>query len=399
MHYGLPDDKSPVSSNFVRNMDARRTRSHAALTSVADGEAMAPATADLLAGIPTAHLSGLAGGIALPALAVLTRRRLDVLAILLLSTAGVHLGLAAGHARTSPVLAVLFVLDGLAYLVLVALPRRRWWRPAAAALLLGTILAYLVYVGIGREASEPVGVADKLLEVVALGLVLHPRRGRAGRWKTASAATFAVALLTGVAMWIEDLAGAAHVHGAAATCAPNHHPGPGTVLRPVPCTVTPEQQAAADRLVAETRQGIAPFQDVRVALAAGYRPSGSDGSGTTHYTDFRAHAALDTRHPAALVYASTRHGPVLLGAMYQMPNQGQAGPDIGGALTPWHYHTNVCISLPGLLISGLATPFGQCPPGSVRITTSDQLHVWTAPNPNGPFGDLDQAWVRRLAAS
>jgi hypothetical protein len=90
---------------------------------------------------------------------------------------------------------------------------------------------------------------------------------------------------------------------------------------------------------------------------------------------------------------------VLLGAMYQMPKQGVPGPDVGGALTPWHYHTNVCFSLPGLLISGLSTPFGECPPGSVRVTTADQLHVWTAPNPNGPFGDLDEAWVRTLAAS
>ena len=79
--------------------------------------------------------------------------------------------------------------------------------------------------------------------------------------------------------------------------------------------------------------------------------------------------------------------------------QGVPGPDIGGALTPWHYHTNVCFSVPGLLISGLSTPFGECPPGSVRITTADQLHVWTAPNPNGPFGDLDEAWVRKLDAS
>jgi hypothetical protein len=209
-----------------------------------------------------------------------------------------------------------------------------------------------------------------------------------------------VAFLTGGVLWVEDLAGAAHVHGAAASCAPNHHAQPGMVLRPVSCTVTPEQQAAADRLVADTRQGIAPYQDVRVALAAGYRPGAPDGSGTAHFTNFRTPTnPLDPRHPAALVYAFTKHGPVLLGAMYQMPKQGVPGPDIGGALTPWHYHTNVCFSLPGLLISGLSTPFGECPPGSVRITSADQLHVWTASNPNGPFGDLDEAWVRRLDAS
>lgn len=361
---------------------------------------MAPATANVLAGIPAAHLIGLLGGIAAVGLGLLARRRLDALAMLLLCTAGIHLGLALGHAATSPGLSLLFVLDGLAYLGLLALPRGRWWRRAAAALLLGTIAAYLVYVGSGREAPEPVGAADKLVELVALGLVLQPG-GRRGRWRAASIATVGLTFLTAGVLWIEDLAGGTHLHGAAAlTCAPNHHPGPGTVLRPVPCAVTPDQQAAADRLVAETRQGIARYQDVRVALADGYRPTAPDGSGAAHYTSFAARGGpLDPRHPAALVYAATRHGPVLLGAMYQMPRQGEPGPDVGGALTPWHYHTNVCFSLPGLLISGLSTPFGQCPPGSVRVTTADQLHVWTAPNPNGPFGDLDEAWVRRLDAT
>jgi hypothetical protein len=361
---------------------------------------MAPATAGVLAGVPAAHLPGLAGGVAAVALgALILRRRLDVLTALILCTAGAHLGLALGHASTLPLLSVLFVLDGLAYLALLALPRGRWWRWAAAALLLWTIGAYLVYVGSGREAPEPVGVTDKLVEIVALGLVIQPTR-RAGRWRTASFATLAVAFLTGGVVWGEDLAGAAHVHGVATTCAPNHHAQPGMVLRPLPCSVTPEQQAAADRLVADTRRGIAPYQDVRAALAAGYRAGAPDGSGTAHYGSSHASAnPLDARHPAALVYAFTKHGPVLLGAMYQMPKQGVPGPDIGGALTPWHYHTNVCFSLPGFMISGLSTPFGECPPGSVRITSADQLHVWTAPNPNGPFGDLDEAWVRKLDAS
>jgi hypothetical protein len=361
---------------------------------------MAPASAGVLAGIPVEHLPGLAGGVAAVAIGGwVLRRRMDPLTALLLCTAGAHLGLALGHASAEPGLALLFVLDGLAYFGLLALPRGRWWRRGAAVLLLGTIAAYLVYVGSGREAPDPVGVADKLVEVVALGLVLQPSR-RPGGWRAASFATLALAFLTGGVMWIQDLAGAGHLHAGAVACAPNHHPVPGMVLRTVQCTVTPEQQAAADRLVADTRQGIAPYQDVRVALAAGYRQGAADGSGAAHYADFHPPAnPLDPRHPAALVYAATRHGPVLLGAMYQMPKQGVPGPDVGGALTPWHYHTNVCFSLPGLLISGLSTPFGECPPGSLRITTADQLHVWTAPNPNGPFGDLDEAWVRRLDAS
>ena len=173
------------------------------------------------------------------------------------------------------------------------------------------------------------------------------------------------------------------------------------MLRPASCGVTPEQQAAAQRLVEETRAGIAPYQDVRAALAAGYRPGPQPGDATVHYLNPRygGSATLDPSHPPGLVYAGTRHGPVLLGAMYQMPKVGQAGPDIGGAITPWHYHTNVCFSVPGLFVSGLSTPLGGCPPGSVRVTTADMLHVWTAPNPNGPYGDLDQAWVHRLVTA
>src|SRR5262249_6606496 len=152
------------------------------------------------------------------------------------------------------------------------------------------------------------------------GLVLQPRRGLVGHRGLASLATVAIVFVTGAAIWIEDLTGSGHLHGVAATCAPNHHAQPGMVLRPVPCTVTPEEQAAADRLVAQTREDIAPYQIVNAALAAGYRAGAPDGSGTAHFMN--AHPSqdpLDPRHPAALVYASTRHGEVLLGAMYQMP--------------------------------------------------------------------------------
>ncbi len=367
---------------------------------------MAPATSDLLAGIPLSHLPGLAGAAAGPLVGRLRGRR-DALTALLLVTAGLHLGLAAGHATVAPALALLFLLDGIAFLALLALRRDRWgWRLATGVLLAGTVAAYLVVVGAGRETADPVGVLDKSIELVALGLLMLPHARSARGWRrtlrlvVASGATLTVTFAATAGIWALDLAGSGHAHGANAACAPNHRPGPGTVLRPVPCGVTPEQQATADRLVAETRAGIAPYQDARVALAAGYRPTTPDADGAVHYVSWRASAGpLDPGHPAALVYASTRHGPVLLGAMYQMPRQGEAGPDVGGALTPWHYHTNVCLSLPGLFVAGLSTPFGQCPPGSVRVTSADQLHVWTAANPNGPFGDLDGAWVRRLARS
>jgi hypothetical protein len=363
---------------------------------------MAPSSAGLLAGIPLQHLGGLAVAAVFLVAGWLLRVR-DPVGLLLLATAGVHLGLAPGHA-SEPVLAALFVANAGAYLAVLGLRNVGWrrWRLAAGALLTATILAYLVVLAARREAPDPVGTLDKLIELTALGLVMLPRAGSRRRLRrvAASGATVVLTAVTGSALWLGGAVGAGHAHGVA-DCTPNHHGGFGAVLRPAPCAVTPEQQAAAQRLVEETRAGIAPYQDVRLALAAGYRPTAPFGP-AVHYTNQRVadHGSpLDPRHPAALVYANTRHGAVLLGAMYQMPKVGQPGPDIGGAITPWHYHTNVCISLPGLFISGLSTPFGACPPGSVRITSADQLHVWTAPNPNGPFGDLDDAWARRLASS
>src|SRR5215831_9403243 len=130
----------------LRNRCRSCTFSHGSHARVRRCSVMAPATSDVLAGIPAAHLPGLVGGLVAVGLGFALRGRLDVLSALLLCTAGVHLGLALGHASTAPVLSVLFVLDGLAYLGLLALRRGRWWRRAAVALLLATIVAYLVYV-------------------------------------------------------------------------------------------------------------------------------------------------------------------------------------------------------------------------------------------------------------
>jgi len=73
--------------------------------------------------------------------------------------------LAFGHTADQPFLSLLFVVNGVTYLVLAVLRRdRRWWRPVTGLLLLGTIVAYLVLVGSGREQPDPVGILDKLAE-------------------------------------------------------------------------------------------------------------------------------------------------------------------------------------------------------------------------------------------
>ena len=106
---------------------------------------------------------------------------------------------------------------------------------------------------------------------------------------------------------------------------------------------------------------------------------------------------VDPTRPQALVYAQTRHGLQLIGAMFQMPRAGQWGPDPGGPLTQWHQHEGICFSPFGIEFS-FETPFWTCPVGSTSITTPPMLHVWIIDNgKNGPFAaDLDKTVQREL---
>lgn len=314
---------------------------------------------------------------------------------LLAATSAAHLGLAVGHG--TPALRLLFLVDAV---LLAECARRlaqgRRWRPLAGALLLGSIVAYWAAV-LGGEAPDQVGLATKLIEITALAIVLRPAdaRRRTRGW-FASACTIAVVVLTASTAWagafgaVGGVGAHAHDHGAGAV------PGPGTVL-PATHAVepTPEQLDAAADLHDETVAALARYADPAVAAADGYEVAGIAGldyhaSNEAYQHDGRI---LDPERPETLVYAAGPSGPVLLGAMFQMPGFGEAGPAIGGPLTVWHGHEQICFSLvpPGL--TGIVSPLGGCPVGSLAIPrTVEMMHVWTAPGAPQPFGDLDDAW-------
>jgi hypothetical protein len=161
-----------------------------------------------------------------------------------------------------------------------------------------------------------------------------------------------------------------------ATVMPN-----GMVMAPVPSTPpTPSQQAAADKLVAAVEQGIQQYSDVTTAEADGYTPVSSSRGPMTHYLDravVEQADVLDPTHPSALMFANTVDGPVLIGAMFLGPAPCQPGPDIGGSLTQWHAHDNLCMSC-GQLV-GKTGADGTCAEGTHRDTAYFMLHVWTAP--------------------
>src|SRR6266851_5674644 len=319
-------------------------------------------------------------------------------AVLMAVSGGVHLALIPRHLATEPVTSVLFLLNDLAFIALAATFTWRYWRLASAGLLISTVLAYLVYVGIGLEGPDQVGLATKLVEVTALGLALVPVRGEVGRmhpthrtlrWASLGVAMPLLIVMTGATVWIVDLArpDARHVHAGALLQSTNTFP-------------TPPQVDAANRLYAETKGAIQPYADWHQAFAAGYRPGGSQTLPSTHWMNQKyvdAGYVMDPNRPQGLVYANTHHGPVLLGAMFQMKSLNTFGPDPGGPLTAWHQHENICFTPFGLEFS-LMSPFGTCTFGAIDISASPMLHVWVVDNPKGgPFAvDIDPSVVAAL---
>jgi hypothetical protein len=314
--------------------------------------------------------------------------------VLMAMAGAIHLGLVSTHLG-EPVTAVLFVLNGLSYIGLSFAYTWRWWRPASASLIVMTLVGYLIYVAFGFDSPDQVAIATKLIELAALGLVLVPVPGESGRphrtvrWISLGVAIPLLTIVTASTVWIVDLArpDAQHVHA-------------GAILQATNQVATPAQVAAAQHLYEATRSAILPYEDWHRAWAAGYRPGGPANMPSTHWMNqayVDAGYVMDPRRPQGLVYANTKHGPVLLGAMFQMKHLRQFGPDPGGPLTAWHEHENVCITPFGFELSFL-TPFATCPIGAIDFSASPMLHVWIVDNPSGgPFAiDIDPAVVKAI---
>ena len=68
-------------------------------------------------------------------------------------------------------------------------------------------------------------------------------------------------------------------------------------------------------------------------------------------------------------------------------------PDVGGALTQWHVHNNLCLfdnpNDPQQKTVGLENADGSCSAGGSKAAASPMLHVWIVANPCGPFAPLE----------
>ena len=173
--------------------------------------------------------------------------------------------------------------------------------------------------------------------------------------------------------------------------------GPGPAIKLVGETgVTPAQLTRADKLLATTIVDLKRFQDPQEAYAAGYRSIGDGGTGDEHYVNWSysndGHI-LDPKRPESIVYEYRNGKQTAVAAMYALPFGSSFAdvPDVGGALTQWHVHANLCLTddPQQKVVAGITSLNGACPAGTTKAGNTPMLHVWTIANPCGPFAALE----------
>ena len=151
---------------------------------------------------------------------------------------------------------------------------------------------------------------------------------------------------------------------------------------------TPRQRKAADELIHRCDQSALAhgWYDFKKATADGFTLKASD---ETHYNNveflFDDHV-LDPDRPEYLMFYDTPTGKELAGFMFVPRSNTEEGPQIGGPLTRWHYHTwwkPICL-VKGVLDTGQLTE-GKCETGSPSYRSPEMLHVWLLNHPEGPF--------------
>ena len=263
----------------------------------------------------------------------------------------------------------------------------------------------------GLDVPEGVQFADALCAALAFyaamettTYALHPRRVPA-RPKLAN---FSAGLLIALAFPGMVEAGN-HVHAHTSVVIVNGKATQTTAAAPVVkfdptkpldfggvAGVTPEEQARAENLVADTLIRLPQWSDSAVAEAHGFHTIGDGATGDEHLINWsyiNDDKILDPDFPEALVY-NTRSGKRVLEAAMFMLKPGSTldtVPDIGGALTQWHIHDNLCFTNDPVAprVAGLTTSGGKCTPPLVNLEPVPMIHVWIINNPCGPFAALE----------
>ncbi len=161
--------------------------------------------------------------------------------------------------------------------------------------------------------------------------------------------------------------------------------------------VSPEQQARAENMVAITLARLPRYSDYKAAEADGYHTINDGGTGHEHFINWsyiNDDQTLNPDVPEALVYETGPGGSRTLVAAMFMLGTGTTlddTPDIGGALTQWHIHDDLCFSDDPVapIVAGVTKVGGSCRPPLVKLDPVPMIHVWITKHQCGPFSALE----------
>jgi len=271
---------------------------------------------------------------------------------------------------------------------------------ANAGAVVGWVLAKTVGLPFdGLDIVEPLQRADVLAALLAavavLAIAAHLQTFGTSTLIRVPKTTGLIAVLVAALAVPGMLATSGHVHAEAGhthdVVAKPYDPALPIDLSGTP-GVTPKQQAAAENLIAITLLRLPQFADASQLESKGFRSIGDGFSGFEHFlnvsnmTDDRI---LDPDHPESLVYDTTVRPKKIVSAMFMMNADDTLDdvPELGGKLTQWHIHDNLCFTAGR--ITGLVNPGQSCPPPSVAGPAIPMIHVWIVPNRCGPFAALE----------
>jgi hypothetical protein len=191
------------------------------------------------------------------------------------------------------------------------------------------------------------------------------------------AAVAVLAVAGGITSRAEQSSSSPHAHGAA-----------------VPAISFAELEQTAERLAA-ARQATEKYQDVRTAVAAGYRAIGPNVPGMgIHYVRHADPQRFSITEPPILLYerdpASTE-SLRLVGVSYLLVAPGDAdgqpaNPPFPKALASWHKHNNVCVLPDNSASVDLSETQCSSRGGKFTAETSWMLHAWIwKESPTGVF--------------
>ena len=278
----------------------------------------------------------------------------------------------------------------------------------------------------GLDEVEPVQFADAFcaalaaLSAVAAATVYFGysvRRAIRPGFATGAAAVLALAALPGMVAagnhkHEEETRAIIRVNGQTKTVtAPVVPPQPYDPKKPIDLDgvegVTPAQQARAENLIAETVLRLPQWSNVKHDEASGFKSIGDGVTGTEHFINYSYvtdKQTLDPDHPESLVFNVDRATGkrTLVSAMYMLPPGATLNtvPDVGGPLTQWHIHDNLCFTNDKVAphVAGLTDAKGNCNPPLVKLLPVPMIHVWIVPHPCGPFAALEGVGAGQVKA-